>query len=141
MAFGTFDLFHAGHENYLRQAKELGDMLIVIVARDETVKKTKGHTPDQHERERLKNVKKSKIADKVILGFKGDKHKVIRKYKPNIIALGYDQFVFTQRLEKTIIDLKLDTVIHRMKPYQPEIYKSSLLKKANAKHNQNSSSD
>lgn len=138
MAFGTFDLFHAGHENYLRQAKALGDVLIVVIALDDTVKKTKGHTPEHNEQQRLKNVKKSKIADKVVLGFRGDKHKVIRKYKPNIIALGYDQFVFTQKLEKTIIDLKLDTVIHRLQPYHPEIYKSSLLKKA---HAENTSSD
>ncbi len=133
MAFGTFDLFHAGHENYLQQAKKLGDTLIVVIARDETVRKTKGHSPEQNERERAKNVKKSRIADKVILGYHGDKHKVIKKYRPQVIALGYDQFVFTQRLEKTLIDLKLDTTIVRLEPYQPDIYKSSLLRKLNAK--------
>lgn len=129
MAFGTFDLFHAGHENYLRQAKELGDHLMVVIARDETVKKIKGQAPMQNERERMRNVKNSGLADKVILGYKGDKHKVLKKFRPNVLALGYDQFVFTQRLEKTLIDLKLNAHIVRLQPYFPQIYKSSLLKK------------
>ena len=129
MAFGTFDLFHAGHENYLKQAKDLGDFLIVVIARDETVKKIKGRYPEYSERKRVSFVKKSGIADKVILGFRGDKHKVLRKYRPEVIALGYDQFVFTQRLEKTLIDLKLNAVVQRLDAYHPQVYKSSLLKK------------
>jgi len=129
MAFGTFDLFHAGHENYLKQAKALGQYLIVVIARDETVKKIKGHEPEHNENERLKNVKMSGIADKVVLGYKGDKYKVLKKFRPNTIALGYDQFVFTQRLKKTLIDLKLDADIIRLEPYFPQIYKSSLIKK------------
>ena len=129
MAFGTFDLFHAGHENYLKQAQELGDELMVIIARDETVKKIKGQAATQNERQRLKNVRLSGLADKVILGYKGDKHKVLRKFRPDIIALGYDQFVFTQRLEKTLIDLKLNATVMRLQPYFPQIYKSSLLRK------------
>jgi len=129
MAFGTFDLFHAGHENYLRQAKELGNSLIVIIARDETVKKIKGLTPTHNENERMRSVKNSGIADKVILGNKDDKHKVLKKYRPDVIALGYDQFVFTQRLEKTLIDNKINADIVRLQPYFPQIYKSSLLRK------------
>ena len=129
MAFGTFDLFHAGHENYLKQAKALGAELIVIIARDETVKKIKGHEATQNENERMKNVKNSGIPDKVVLGYKDDKYKVLKKFRPDVIALGYDQFVFTQRLEKTLIDMKLNASIVRLEPYFAEIYKSSLIKK------------
>ncbi len=129
MAFGTFDLFHAGHENYLKQAKELGDYLIVVIARDETVRKIKGEASVHNENERFKNVKASGIAEKVILGYKGDKYKVLKKFRPNVIALGYDQFVFTQRLDKTLIDMKLNADVVRLQPYFPQIYKSSLLKK------------
>lgn len=130
MAFGTFDLFHAGHENYLQQAKELGDHLIVIIARDETVQKIKGHAPAHNEQERMKNVKLSGIADKVVLGFKDDKHKVLKKFRPDVLALGYDQFVFTQRLEKTLIDIKLNAQVVRLLPYFPQMYKSSLIRKS-----------
>lgn len=129
MTFGTFDYLHAGHENYLKQAKELGNHLIVIIARDETVKNIKGEYPLYNEKERLKAIKNLKIADKVILGNHRDKHKVILKYRPQVIALGYDQFVFTQKLEKTLIDAQINAEIIRLQPFFPQIYKSSLLKK------------
>lgn len=129
MTFGTFDSFHAGHESYLRQAKELGDYLVVVIARDETTQKIKGKNPDQGERERKKRVEQSGIANKVILGFTDDKYKVIKKIRPDVIALGYDQFVFTHRLEKFLIDEKINAKVVRMNPYRPTIYKSSLLKR------------
>jgi len=135
MAFGTFDFFHAGHEFYLKQAKEFGDYLIVIIARDKTVKQIKGEFPVNSERKRAKAVRQSGIADKVILGVHGDKHKVIQKHRPSVIALGYDQFVFTQKLNKTLIDLKLNATIKRIEAHFPQVYKSSLFKKSiNKKH-------
>lgn len=129
MVFGTFDHFHAGHENLFEQAKKLGDYLIVVVALDETVQQIKGKKPDINEKERLKIVANHPFVDKAILGDIADKHKVIKKYRPDIIALGYDQFVFTYRLEKTLIDAKIDAEIVRLQAYKPEIFKSSLLKK------------
>lgn len=129
MSFGTFDYFHAGHENYLKQAASLGDYLIVVIARDRTVRQTKGMPALNSQRRRAANIRKTGIADKVILGYQSDKHKVLKKYRPAVIALGYDQFIFTQKLEKTLIDLKLDAVIKRLDAYFPQVYKSSLLKK------------
>ncbi|MFC1655932.1 adenylyltransferase/cytidyltransferase family protein [Patescibacteria group bacterium] len=128
MVFGTFDVFHAGHEYFLREAKQLGDYLIAVIARDSTVQKVKGELPQHDERDRLHAVKESGYADKVTLGSEDDKYKVIRKYKPDIIALGYDQFVFTYALNKIIIDENLDTEIIRLEPYEPSMYKSSLIK-------------
>lgn len=127
MAFGTFDHFHAGHEACLKQAKALGDALIVIVARDKTVKKIKGKLPDFSEKERVKIIKQSSIADKVVLGEYRNKYEVIRRFKPNIIALGYDQFAFTFGLAKFLIDHEMDTKIVRLNPYKPAVYKTSLL--------------
>jgi FAD synthetase len=128
MAFGTFDYFHAGHENYLKQAAALGDYLIVVIARDRTARQIKGTAPLNSERKRASIVRKSGIAGKVILGEHGDKHKVLKKYRPDVIALGYDQFVFTQKLRKTLIDLNLDAEIKRLDAHFPQVYKSSLLK-------------
>jgi len=128
MAFGTFDFFHAGHDYYLNQAKAMGDNLIVVVARDRTVTQIKSEETVNSEHKRLKTVKSKNIANKVILGYHKDKHKVISKYKPDIIALGYDQYVFTQTLKKTLIDLKLNTVIKRVEAHHPQIYKSSLIR-------------
>lgn len=129
MAFGTFDFLHAGHENFLKQAKKLGDRLLVIVALDNTVKSVKGRPPVHNQSTRLNNLKKSGLVDKAMLGLAGDKHQVILKYKPDIIALGYDQFVFTQTLEKTIINNQISTEIIRLDAYFPQIYKSSLIRR------------
>lgn len=128
MAFGTFDYFHAGHEDYLRQAKALGDTLIVVVARDETVKKVKGFKPSFNERKRLRDVANCPHVDKAILGNADDKYAVIRKYRPNILALGYDQFVFTYGLENLFIKEKLDIEITRLKAFEPQTFKSSLIR-------------
>lgn len=130
IAFGTFDSFHLGHEACLKQAKALGDHLIVVIARDSTVKKIKGVSPDFSEQKRKETVEKSGLADKVVIGENNDKYDVIRKFRPNVIALGYDQFVFTHRLEKFLIDEKIDAKIVRMNPYRPEIFKTSLLRQS-----------
>ena len=42
MTFGTFDIFHLGHKSFLKQAREFGNYLIVVIARDKTVKNIKG---------------------------------------------------------------------------------------------------
>ncbi len=131
MVFGTFDVFHAGHEDFLKQAKQLGDYLIAVIARDATVKNVKGEYPEQHEKKRLKIIKETGIADKVVHGYNDDKYRVIKKYKPNLIALGYDQFVFTYQLRKILIDEQMDTEIVRLNAYQPDIYKSTLIRMQN----------
>jgi FAD synthetase len=128
MAFGTFDVFHAGHEHFLREAKTLGDELIVVLAKDNTVKNVKGEYPENNEKKRLEKLKNTGIAHKVVLGSEDDKYKAIKKYKPHIIVLGYDQFVFTYTLNKLIIDEEMNTKIVRLDPYEPDIYKSSLIK-------------
>ena len=100
MVFGTFDYLHAGHENLFTQSKKLGSEIIAIIARDKTVKTIKGELPDHNEKQRFKNLKETGWANKVVLGNLKDKSKVIKDYRPDIIALGYDQFAFTYRLEK-----------------------------------------
>ncbi len=137
MVFGTFDYLHAGHENYIKQAKEHGTSVIAIVARDKTVKTIKGNLPDNNEKERLKNLEQTGWVDKAILGHPKDKTKVIKAYRPNIIALGYDQFAFTYNLEKLIMDLKLNTKIVRLKPYRPDMYKSSIIKRQKISEKEN----
>lgn len=132
MVFGTFDYIHAGHENMFLQAKELGEEIITIIARDRTVKSIKGEAPDHNEKERLKNLKETGWANHVILGNHGEKTKVISKYRPDVIALGYDQFAFTYRLEKFLMEIKLDAKIVRLKPYRPDIYKSSIIRQSKA---------
>lgn len=138
MAFGTFDYFHAGHENYLKQAKALGDYLVVVVARDETVKMVKTRSPLNAEKKRFKDVSSCIHVDKAVMGNLDDKYKVIKKYRPDIIALGYDQFVFTYNLEKFLIQEKLNAEIIRLQPFKPDVFKSSLLRSLEATCSQDS---
>jgi FAD synthetase len=129
MVFGTFDIFHKGHESFLKQAKKLGDHLIVVIARDKTVEKVKKQRTVNNEQERLRIIKNSGLADEIIPGNIKNKYAVIQKYKPDVIALGYDQKFFIDKLEEKLKDFKLSkTKIVRLKPHKPEIYKSSKLK-------------
>lgn len=137
MIFGTFDYLHAGHENLFIQARELGDEIITIIARDKTVKTIKGDAPDHNEKERLENLKATGWSDYIVLGNLKDKTNVIKEYKPDVIALGYDQFAFTYRLEKFFMDIRLDAKIIRLKPYRPDMYKSSIIKQTRIQHSQN----
>jgi len=126
MVFGTFDIFHKGHENFLEQAKKYGDFLCVVVGRDKTVSKVKGYMPKYSEKKRMSVVKKSSLADEVVLGGLNDKYEVVREYKPDIICLGYDQKFFIDELRKELDKSGLQkTKIIRLKSYKPEIYKSS----------------
>lgn len=123
-------MIHPGHRSFLKQAKKYGEYLIVIVARDKTVEKVKKKTVN-HEGKRLKNMKNSKLADKVILGSLTDKYAAIKKYRPDTICLGYDQKYFIYGLKAELEKANLaKTKIIRLKPYKSEIYKTSKLKVA-----------
>lgn len=122
MCFGTFDNFHPGHRFYLEQAKKYGDYLIVIVARDYNVAKIKGRGPKEIERERQKKIAKIDFVDKAVLGRIKDKYAVIKKYKPSIICLGYDQEVNLKELKSVFLGK-----IIRLKSYKEDKYKSSLI--------------
>jgi len=122
LVFGTFDGLHLGHLNFLRQARKQGDYLIAVIARDNNVKKIKGHWPKQNEKLRRQNMQKIKMVNQVILGEKNYKNrsKIIQKIKPQTICLGYDQPVL--RLKNKQIK------IIRLRPYKKEKYKSSILR-------------
>jgi FAD synthetase len=122
---GTFDHLHLGHINFLIQAKALGDELIVIVARDETVKKIKGFSPTDSEGTRRHNVENTGIPNLVVLGNLGaDLFQILREIKPDIIALGYDQRVS----EKEILERFPHCKVVRLSSFQPEKYKSSFFR-------------
>ena len=71
MATGTFDLLHMGHIYYLKEAKKLGDTLVVVVATDATVRKLK-HDPITPQDIRLNLIKELKVVDEAYLGHEKD---------------------------------------------------------------------
>jgi FAD synthetase len=119
---GTFDHLHPGHIDFLKQAKSLGDELIVIVARDETVKRIKGFLPTYEEQTRRNNVEDTGIPDIVALGnLDTDLFNILKEIEPDIIALGYDQQVSEDEILKRSPKCK----VIRLSSFHPEKYKSS----------------
>jgi FAD synthetase len=110
MATGTFDLLHMGHIYYLKEAKKLGDILTVVVARDSTVRKLK-HEPVNPEDIRLDLIKEVRVVDEAYLGYEDDMYAIVEEIKPDIIALGYDQIhnedVIRQELKKRNLNSKV----------------------------------
>ena len=121
LVFGSFDVIHKGHLHFFGQARKHGDKLVAVIARDETIKQLKGKKPRYSEKARLRHV--SKHVDKVFLGNKTNKYGIIKKIKPDVICLGYDQNSFTKDLKK-----HFKKKIRRLKPYKPHIYKSSKIR-------------
>ncbi len=109
----------------LKEARALGDELVVVVALDKTVEQLKGRLPHYSEGERKKHLEETGLASRVRLGSSGDKLAVVREEKPDVIALGYDQTFFTKELEETF---GVTTTIVRLQAFKPDIYKSSLLR-------------
>lgn len=129
LVFGTFDLLHAGHHSFLRQAKRLGSHLIVAVGHDHVVRRLKGKRPVQPERVRLKKIAALPYVDRAVLASKNPRQRFsfIKKLSPNVIALGYDQTHYTANLARQLRRRGITARIVRLQPYKPNRYKSSLL--------------
>lgn len=97
LATGTFDILHPGHVYFLTQARDLGDELFVIVARDSNV--THKPKPIVPEEQRLEMVNALGTVDKAILGSEKDMFEPLKEIRPDIIALGYDQHFDIELLE------------------------------------------
>lgn len=129
MVFGTFDNLHPGHLDYFRQAWRFGDELIVVVARDKNVLKKKGHLPQEDQTTRLVKVRAAlKIlgnSGRPVLGSATNCWAFLVKYRPDVIALGYDQEVDMARLKSEVKKSHLFCQVKRLKAHQPDRYKSS----------------
>ncbi len=100
MVFGVFDGIHEGHRNFLKQAKQYGDYLLVVVAPDEAVQQFKNRLARFSLPERINFLSKEGIVDEIVEGDRVQySWKVIKKHQPSIIALGYDQGAIRKELE------------------------------------------
>jgi FAD synthetase len=87
MAQGTFDIIHPGHLHYLEKSRELGDEVIVVIARDSRIEKDVYFNED----ERREIVDSIEHVDKAVLGSEGDIYSTVSEIDPDVITLGYDQ--------------------------------------------------
>ncbi|MFQ6053629.1 MAG: adenylyltransferase/cytidyltransferase family protein [Candidatus Bathyarchaeia archaeon] len=129
LASGAFDLLHYGHIRFLEEAKRLGgpgSKLVVIVARDETVRRLKGRRPIIPEDQRRALVEALKMVDEALLGYEEmDLETVIDRIRPDIIAVGYDQDEIERRTRRIIEERGLDLRVVRIGRFGPEDLNSS----------------
>lgn len=90
ITYGTFDLFHIGHLNILKRAKDLGDYLIVAISSDDfnALKGKKAYYSDQ---DRMEIVKAIRYVDEVILEESWDqKIKDVQEHDVDVFVMGHD---------------------------------------------------
>ena len=88
---GCFDLLHRGHLHLLREAKKLGDILIVAINNDLSVKKLKGpKRPILPEADRAELIGALEMVDYVTLFHEADPYHLIKELQPNILVKGGD---------------------------------------------------
>lgn len=87
---GVYDMFHIGHLNILRRAKEQCDYLIVGVSTDELVRHDKNKTPIIPFEDRCKIVEAIRYVDKVVPQYDKNKLSAWKKYNFNKMFVGSD---------------------------------------------------
>lgn len=91
VASGCFDILHVGHIRYLREAKKLGDYLVVFISDDASVKMMKGRKrpiiPEQERKEMLMAIKG---VDDVIIHRQNDFVSLLREIYPTFFVKGKD---------------------------------------------------
>lgn len=129
---GVYDMFHIGHLNILKQAKEQCEYLIVGVSTDELVQKTKNKTPIIPYEDRVKIIEAIRYVDKVVPQENKDKIAAHEKYHFDVMFVGDDwknselfsncekelskrgscvvYFPYTQKISSTILRKKINDI-------------------------------
>jgi rfaE bifunctional protein nucleotidyltransferase chain/domain len=88
---GCFDLIHTGHTRYLAKARSFGDLLIVAVNSDASVRGIKGEKrPINTEADRMETLAALEAVDFVTLFSEPDPHRIISELQPDVLVKGGD---------------------------------------------------
>ena len=123
---GVYDIIHPGHIHTLKNSKQEGDLLIVSIARDNRVIKIKGRKPINNEKMRTILVSAIRYVDFTVLGSKGDIFGNVKKIKPNVITIGYDQTHQINELKKRVKINNLNIKIKKLDSPIPHVKSSDL---------------
>jgi rfaE bifunctional protein nucleotidyltransferase chain/domain len=103
-ANGCFDLIHVGHIRYLKEAKELGDILVVALNSDSSVHRLKGKDrPFMNENERAVVLSSFSFVDYLTIFTEDNVEKVLLSLRPDIHAKGSDYTVETVPERETVL--------------------------------------
>ena len=125
---GGFEIIHYGHVYTLGRAKSLGDALVVSVARDSTIRKRKSREPLIGEADRVKLLSSLRDVDAAILGVEGDIYITLEKVKPDVVALGYDQYHLEEDVKREAAERGMKIEVVRLDSPYPRIKTSRILK-------------
>ena len=128
LAGGVFDIIHPGHISTLNAAKTLGDVLVVVVATDNTAIKMKKRNPIHSQEQRQELVNSLGVVDLCLIGQENDIFKTVNLVKPQIIALGYDQVHQEKFITEGCKKIKLDAKVARLQSPIPESSSSKIEK-------------
>ncbi|TFH02458.1 MAG: FAD synthase [Nitrosopumilus sp.] len=126
LAGGVFDIIHPGHIHTLNAAKELGDILVVVVATDNTAVKMKKRRPLHAQEQRQELVNSLSMVDICLIGQEDDIFKTVNHIKPQIIALGYDQVHQEKFITEGCKKIELDAKVARLQSPIPESSSSKI---------------
>jgi cytidyltransferase-like protein len=128
LAGGVFDIIHPGHVHTLNAAKLLGDVLVVVIATDNTAVKMKKRTPIHSQEQRQELVNALEVVDLSLIGQENDIFKTVNHVKPQIIALGYDQIHQEGYITEGCKKIKLNAKVARLQSPIPESSSSKIEK-------------
>ncbi|QMU55461.1 MAG: adenylyltransferase/cytidyltransferase family protein [Nitrosopumilus sp.] len=128
LAGGVFDIIHPGHIHTLNAAKKLGDVLVVVVATDNTAVKMKKRKPIHAQEQRQEMVNSLIMVDLCLIGQEDNIFKTVNHVKPQIIALGYDQAHQEKFITEGCKKIKLDAKVARLQSPIPESSSSKIQK-------------
>jgi cytidyltransferase-like protein len=128
LLFGTFDGLHRGHEAMFKEAWQLGEKIVVVLALDKTIKELKGKDPKYSFVERSEALEASGFVDSVVPGDESlGTYKVIDLVKPDVIAFGYDQGALRENLLAHMKERGQSIATQTLSAFEPDKYKSSIL--------------
>jgi rfaE bifunctional protein nucleotidyltransferase chain/domain len=127
---GCFDILHAGHVRYLQQARTLGDVLVVAINSDESVRRIKGaDRPINGQADRVLVVAALACVDHVVLFGEDTPVDLVRAVRPDVYVKGGDY---------DLADLPEAPVVHgyggqvRLLPYLPGRSTTEIVTRINA---------
>lgn len=87
---GVFDMFHIGHLNIIKRAKEQCEYLVVGVTTDELCEKRKNKRPIICQEDRVAIIESIKYVDRVVLQNDMDKVRAVQQYNADVVFVGSD---------------------------------------------------